>query len=117
GYVISEINEHYAPELNNRFVRITRADGTVMYVSGKPKEGGFDPSAVPSLSPPVSEDFAREVHQQGGELLIYTHPSTERTGQRFLIEVGAPYHQIDVVLYGLLLAIVFGLPLMVIVAI
>jgi hypothetical protein len=36
GYVIGEINEHYAPELNNRFVRVTRADGGVLYVSGKP---------------------------------------------------------------------------------
>ena len=49
--------------------------------------------------------------------MIYTHPSIERTGQRFLIEVGAPYEQVEVVLYGLLFAIAFGLPLMVIVAI
>jgi heavy metal sensor kinase len=117
GYVISEINEHYAPELNNRFVRITRADGTVMYVSGRPKESHFDPSIIPVLNTPVSGDFVREAHQPGGELLIYTHPFTERTGQRFLIEVGAPYEQVEYVLYGLLLALTLGLPLTVIVAI
>jgi heavy metal sensor kinase len=117
GYVISEINEHYAPDLNNRFVRVTRADGSVLYVSGKPKESSFDPSAVPAVGAPVDRDFVREVHAPGGELLIYIHPFTERTGQRFLIEVGAPYEQVEVVLYGLLLALALGLPLTVIVAI
>src|SRR5215471_10984147 len=117
GYVISEINEHYAPELNNRFVRVTRADGSVLYVSGKPKESHFDPTAVSTVSAPVNRDFLREEHVPGGELLIYAHPFTERTGQRFLIEVGAPYEQVEVVLYGLLLALALGLPLTVIVAI
>ena len=117
GYVISEINEHYAPELNNRFVRVTRADGSVLYVSGKPKESHFDPSTVPVLPAPVNQDFEREEHLPGGELLIYTHPFTERTGKRFLIEVGAPYEQVEVVLYGLLLALALGLPLTVIVAV
>jgi len=117
GYVISEVNEHYAPELNNRFVRVTRADGSVLYVSGKPKESRFDPSAVSAVGATVGRDFVREEHVPGGVLLIYTHPFTERTGQRFLIEVGAPYEQVEVVLYGLLLALALGLPLMVIVAI
>jgi heavy metal sensor kinase len=117
GYVISEINEHYAPELNNRFVRVTRADGSALYVSGKPKESSFDPSAVSAVGAPDDRDFVREVYVPGGELLIYTHPFTERTGLRFLIEVGAPYEQVEVVLYGLLLALALGLPLTVIVAI
>lgn len=117
GYVVSEINEHYAPEQNNRFVRVTRADGSVLYISGKPKESHFDPSTIPILGYPVNQDFEREEHLPGGELLIYAHPFTERTGQRFLIEVGAPYEQVEVVLYGLLLALAFGLPLTVIVAV
>src|SRR2546430_280570 len=62
GYVIGEINEHYAPELNNRFVRVTRSDGSVLYVSGRPKESRFDPSAISVLSAPVSRDFVREEH-------------------------------------------------------
>lgn len=117
GYVVSEINEHYAPELNNRFVRVTRADGSVLYVSGKPKESHFDPLTVPVLRAPVNQDFEREEHLPGGELLIYSRPFTERTGQHFLIEVGAPYEQVEVVLYGLLLALALGLPLTVIAAV
>src|SRR5262245_29065115 len=70
AYVISEINEHYAPELNNRFVRVTRADGSALYVSGKPKESDFDPSAVPAVGAPVDRNYVREVHEPGRELLI-----------------------------------------------
>ncbi|HZS07605.1 MAG TPA: heavy metal sensor histidine kinase [Blastocatellia bacterium] len=117
GYVVSEINEHYAPELNNRFVRVTRANGSVLYVSGRPKESHFDPSAVSLPGAPVNQDFVREEHLPGSDLMIYTHPFTERTGQRFLIEVGAPDEQVEAVLYGLLLALALGLPLTLIVAI
>jgi heavy metal sensor kinase len=117
GYVISEINEHYAPELNNRFVRITRADGSVLYVSGNPKESDFDPAAVPGLSPSIDGPLMLEVHQPKSELLIYAMPFTEPGGKRFLIEAGAPYEQIENVLHGLLLALGLGLPLTVTVAI
>src|SRR5262249_35279182 len=68
GYVVSEINEHYAPELNNRFVRVTRNDGSILYVSGRPKESHFDPSTIPALQVPNNQDFEREVRVPGGEL-------------------------------------------------
>src|SRR6185369_4760939 len=74
-------------------------------------------SVVPALSRPISGDFVREEHVPGSELLIYAHPFTERTGQRYMIEVGAPYEQIEIVLYGLLLALALGFPLTVIVAV
>ncbi len=120
NYVISEINEHYAPELNNRYVRVTRADGSVLYASGKPKEGGFDPSSLAILNPAINREFTREEHLQdgaGGELLIFTLPYAARDGSRFLIEVGANYEQVEGVLHGLLIALALGLPLTVMVAI
>lgn len=117
GYVVSEINEHYAPELNNRLVRVTRADGSLLYVSGKPKEAHFDPAVIPRPKPEVRRDFVREEYFGDSELLIYTLPYTEREGKRFLIEVGAAEDLFENVLRGLLLALTFGLPLTVIVAI
>ncbi len=35
------------PEINDRFIRITRADGTLVYISGAPTDGSFDPAEVP----------------------------------------------------------------------
>jgi heavy metal sensor kinase len=117
NYVTEEVNEHYAPELNNRFVRVTRANGGVLYASGKPQEGGFDPSSLTVLNPATDREFSREEHLPGGELLIFTLPFTARDGSRFLIEVGAAYEQVEGVLHGLLIALALGLPLTVAVAV
>jgi heavy metal sensor kinase len=117
NYVIEEINEHYAPELNNRLVRLTRANGSVLYASGRPNEGGFDPSSLTILNPAIDREFSREEHLPGGELLIFTLPFTARDGSRFLIEVGAAYEQVEGVLRGLLIALALGLPLTVVVAV
>ena len=43
----AEVEELYSPEANDRFIRITRADGTPVYVSGQPKDADFDPALVP----------------------------------------------------------------------
>ena len=47
-----EVEELYAPEANERFIRITRGDGHVVYASGNPHDGSFDPATVlaPSLA-------------------------------------------------------------------
>src|SRR5215475_5016197 len=34
-----EVEDLYAPEQNDRFIRITRGDGNVVYVSGQPRNG------------------------------------------------------------------------------
>ncbi len=113
-YVIGEIKEHYAPEINSRFVRVTRGDGSLMYVSGVPQDGSFDPTG---LTPPVgiNEAQTREVHlpRGRGELLLHTIPFVARDGSRFVIEMGAPFDQIENVLHGLLLTLALGLPVIV----
>jgi heavy metal sensor kinase len=116
-YVIDEINEHYAPEQNNRFVRVTRADGNTLYVSGTPHGKGFDPAQI-SVAPLTSTQAAtREEHlSSGGDLLIYSQPFIARDGSRFVIESGVPYDSIENVLRGLLVSLAFGLPVMIAVA-
>src|SRR5690348_10856259 len=34
--VIHDIEDRFAPEVNDRFIRVTRANGSVLYVSGMP---------------------------------------------------------------------------------
>jgi len=47
-----EVEELYAPEANERFIRITRGDGHVVYASGPPHDDSFDPATVPALTLP-----------------------------------------------------------------
>src|SRR5688572_15033239 len=62
GYVISEINEHYSPEKNDHFVRITRADGGLLYASGSPINKGFDPAQVSAAPLSLASAGMREEH-------------------------------------------------------
>jgi len=117
-YVDNEITEHYSPEINGRFIRVTRADGKQVFVSGPPKDGTFDPALVPPPRLPVTQGFSREVEMSDGhELLLHGLPYRARDGAQFLIEVAAPYNQIESVLRGLLLTFALGLPLIVALAI
>ena len=60
-YVDNEITEHYSPEINGRFIRVNRASGRQIYVSGPPKDGTFDPALVAAPRLPVPREFTREV--------------------------------------------------------
>src|SRR5437667_7634960 len=118
NYVDNEITEHYSPEINGRFIRVTRADGKRIYVSGAPKDGTFDPALVAAPRLPVAREFTHEVEMSDGhELLLHGLPYRDSDGAQFIIEVAAPYNQIESVLRGLLLTFALGLPLIVALAI
>src|SRR5438067_5160472 len=117
-YVNNEITEHYSPEINGRFIRVTRVDGKQVFVSGLPKDGTFDPAQVPPPQLPAAQPFSHEVEMSDGhELLLHGLPYRASDGSQFLIEVAAPYNQIESVLRGLLLTFALGLPLIVTLAI
>lgn len=118
SYVAEEINEHFSPKVNGRFVRITRADGSVMYLSDEPENKRFDPSRVPSLKAQAGQESLREEHLTAdSELMIFAMPFTAKDGGRYVIEVGASNQEIERVLHGLLIAIAIGLPVVVTIAI
>jgi len=72
-FVVREINVLYAPETNGRFIRITRTDGSILYASGPPKDGSFDPLLVPVLQPVP----AAPVFRKDQQLLITAVPTSD----------------------------------------
>lgn len=116
-YVIDEINARYAPEINNRFLRVTRGDGSVMYASGVPEDASFDPTHVPILKLPLTREFTRKEQLPGdNELLIAAVPYGQGTGQ-VVVEAGVSTRAIHTVVKELLTTLAFGLPVVVAVAI
>src|SRR4029077_12667338 len=112
AWLATEINEAYAPEVNGRFIRVIHAGVGVAYVSGAPKDGSFDPSRI--LPNDTEKDGARKIQFDGGNrLLIDSMTLTTADGGRFLVESGAPYNQIEVVLHGLLLTFAIYMPFVV----
>ena len=114
GYVAAEIEEHFAPSITGRFVRVTReADGNILYSSAAPESGAFDPKQIRPKRFETSQSL-REEHLPGGkELLIFSLPFPDRTGTRYLIETGAPDDQVERVLRGLLISFGVAFPLIV----
>jgi heavy metal sensor kinase len=118
SYVAGEIDEHLSPKVNDRFIRLTRADGGAMYVSDEPESKRFDPSLVPPLKTQAGQGSIREEHlTTDSELMIFALPFSAKNGDMYVIEVGASNLEIERALHGLLLAIAIGLPVVVAVAI
>jgi heavy metal sensor kinase len=115
----SEVENLYAPEINDRFIRITRADGRVVYASGVPGGERFAAGQVPPLRPggAGSSAAARKVALDGGSLFIAAVTAVAADGTRYRVEVGTPGKPAEDTLSHVLLMLVVGLPLAVGVAV
>lgn len=116
GWLADEIEEAYAPEVNARFIRVSREGTGVIYLSGTPKGSAFEPSAIPFPPGRGKEESHRVRLQNGTQLLAYAMNFTTQ-GSHFLVEIGTPYRQIEVVLHGLLLTLAIYTPFVVFLAI
>ena len=113
AHFINEVNEQYAPEINDLFIRITAQDGSIFYESDRPRDSSFDYSRISPATRTGKEYFRRERLPHGGRILIDVLPHVDLNGRSFLVECGTPYRQIRDVLRGLLLILVCGTPLIV----
>ena len=113
AWLATEINEAYAPEVNGLFIRVIHQPGGVVYISGAPKGGTFDPWQIPFPSEKEMDGSRKLQFESGSRLLINSMTLTAPDGNRFLVESGAPYHQIEVVLHGLLLTLAIYMPFVV----
>jgi heavy metal sensor kinase len=115
GFLTEEIGESFAPEVNGHFIRVSRADGKVVYLSGTPKNGAFEPDSIPEFS--GDQAFTKKLAVPNGQImmltgLVFKNPD----GTRFLVEIGVLHHQVDEVLHGLLLTLTIYVPLLVLLA-
>ena len=114
----SEIESLYAPALSSRFIRITCKDGTVLYVSGPPRDQSFDPVEVPAAKPVPKREFTRKQKLLDGRpLLIAAVRAAANDGNSYLVEVGAPALAIEAMLNQLLRLLGIGLPVILVVAV
>ena len=111
-WLSTELNETYSPEVNSKFIRVIQEGRGVVYVSGAPKDGSFDPLRIP-LPGNEEKGHSRRVRLDGRQLLIDASEFTTPDGSRFIVESGAPYRQIEVVLHGLLLTFAIYMPFIV----
>jgi hypothetical protein len=87
-----QVDELYSPEANDRFIRITSGDGHVVYASGKPRDGSFDPSKVPAPSLTRHGAFLRKETLSSGSLFIAAQPY-----KRDFDDTASPTYVVEVV--------------------
>jgi heavy metal sensor kinase len=77
------IEARIAPEINNRFVRVTRRPGGLWYASGAPSDKSFDPQAIPAAAAGTLVEarhlliFGTDFHGPAGDYLIEVAVATE----------------------------------------
>ena len=112
AYVGTEIEKRFAPAISDRFVRVTRRGGAVLYLSGTPNDRSFVPEEVPAHAADATPSSTREqAVSHGSAMLIATLPSSV-AGQGYVVEVGTSLAASDNVLRGLLLTLAAGLPVL-----
>lgn len=103
----AQVESLYSPEANDRFIRITRAGGAVVYASGAPREARFDPREVP----PNLSGSARKLELPGGSLLVAARDTVASDGSRYRVEVGTSAAPSEALLRQMLAILALGLPL------
>jgi heavy metal sensor kinase len=117
-YAITEMNESYSPEINARFIRVTRQNGQVLYRSNNPHNGSFDASQIPPAKGADQGGFPpRFVNAAGGPVVLQGLTYVAPNGEHFLIETGAAYQLIADELRSIRLAFALGIPVFLLVAV
>ena len=111
-YVASQTKDWYEPEINDRFIRITRDDGALIYASGAPKDGSFDPAEVPIFpSSPEAESYRKLKLSEGKTLLVAALNFKSSGNPDYLVEFGELLDPVEMMLNRLFLQLAWGFPL------
>jgi heavy metal sensor kinase/RND family efflux transporter MFP subunit len=111
SYVGSEIQARYAPELNERVIRVTEAGGRVIYAS---KNAGLLSSVVNSSEVAKGKPVYRaEGVGNGQDLRVVTVSRELSNGITYLVEVGGPENEMVTALHHLLATLAIGFPVLI----
>jgi heavy metal sensor kinase len=89
--IAQEIDLHLAPGANNRFIRVTRLPGKMVFLSGPPSDGSFNRFDIAARLPTGSAKSAGEfvATMLGDRHLIVGATSTDTVSGRYVLEIGA----------------------------
>jgi heavy metal sensor kinase len=112
----AQVKALYSPELSDRFIRVTRADGSVLYRSGEPSDHSFVPADVPPATATWAQELRRKQALPDGRALLVAAVRAGRDAT-YTVEVGVSTASIGALLRQLLWLTALGLPVIVVVAV
>jgi two-component system OmpR family sensor kinase len=114
-FTIDLVKTSYAPERNDRFIRIRRPDGSTLYVSGTPSDRSFNPAQLAALTLARGRQGQPGIVTLGNLLLLQTEAQVGHG--RYVIDCGASKLPSGQVLRGFLVTLGCGLPFIFVVAV
>jgi heavy metal sensor kinase len=88
--IAQEIELHLAPEANNRFIRVTRIPGKLVFLSGPPSDGSFNrfdfAARLPSGNTKTAAEFPTAILPE--QHLIVGATSTDTVSGQYVLEIG-----------------------------
>jgi heavy metal sensor kinase len=112
----AQVKALYSPELSDRFIRITRADGGELYRSGEPSDHSFIPAEVPAAPAAFAQELRRKQPLPDGRAVLLAAVHAGRDAM-YTVEVGVSTASIAALLRQLLWFTALGLPVVVLVAV
>jgi two-component system OmpR family sensor kinase len=116
-YAAEEIEARYTPGKNDKFVRVTRGDGSLVYLSDAPTEGSFLPEQVPKLRKTGAAHGVERIDLPNGTRILIAGVPYRAGGASYFVEVGGTTVGSSRVLQGLVVTLVLGLPVVMALAI
>jgi heavy metal sensor kinase len=115
--VEGEIEARYAPGLNERFVRVSQKDGSILYISQTPSTLRFMVATLPAPVWPVKAETSRvmDIGDHRG-LLVGCEVVKSRDGKQYLIEAGSLMDDLQHTLRQWLTFVVCSFPMLAAVA-
>jgi heavy metal sensor kinase len=113
--ITREITTRVAPEFNNRFVRVTRLPGNLIYRSGAPGDHSFDPATVRAFGQSKVAATAVTVTADDQHLMIRATPVNAASGS-YLVELGVSFASMNEGLNRLLDLLALLLPIFIVCA-
>ncbi len=111
-----KIADIYSPEQNDRFIRISRVDGHILYVSGPPRERSFDPRRIPPIQDYTSQPSERLRSLRHAQHILLVGLASSIAGHRYVLEIGTTITPVETALRKLIVTLLLGLPVLVIIA-
>ena len=108
-----QVKDWYEPTLNNRFIRILRRDGAVVYESAAPQSGAFIPAQVPFPANDAAADEFSEKLKVGNDktLLIAGFYFPNKRNSRYVVEFGELLDPVETMLDHVFLQLTLAFPL------
>jgi heavy metal sensor kinase len=98
--IAQEVELHLAPEANNRFIRVTRNPGKLVYLSGPPSDGSFNRfdivARLPAGNTKTAAEFVSTILPE--QHLIAGVTSADTSSGRYVLEIGVSMLPIETAL-------------------